>query len=240
MQHINRMLELYRIHGSVSISAVVGNDLQDARTFALPRLRFRMLAAKLRYAESGPDVVFHGLGKLHQVILCRSDPEQRIFAGNGLQSNHRHYPSSGMACLGLLLTVYSRREIAAPGRQDHGVEEYNLRRMKVLACRRLHFVGLLMALCYARGALGEEPQKVALCQLVADPGTYNHKLVEVEGFISSGFEDFTLFDPSCSSTMDIWLEYGHSLDVASELHGFDRTASLSDKWRLAHPHHQRF
>jgi hypothetical protein len=80
--------------------------------------------------------------------------------------------------------------------------------MKALAGRSLRVIGLLMAVCCVRIALSEEPQKVALCQLVADRGAYNHKLVEVEGFISSGFEDFTLFDPSCSSTMDIWLEYG--------------------------------
>ncbi|MGR8936120.1 MAG: hypothetical protein ACU837_17350, partial [Gammaproteobacteria bacterium] len=30
----------------------------------------------------------------------------------------------------------------------------------------------------------------------------------VTGFVSHGFEDFTLFDPSCSSWPDIWLEYG--------------------------------
>src|ERR1019366_174361 len=38
VQHINRMLELYRVHGPESIAAVVRDDLEDARTFALPRL----------------------------------------------------------------------------------------------------------------------------------------------------------------------------------------------------------
>src|ERR1035438_837443 len=37
VQHINRMLELYRVHGPESIAAVVRDDLEDARTFALPR-----------------------------------------------------------------------------------------------------------------------------------------------------------------------------------------------------------
>jgi hypothetical protein len=80
--------------------------------------------------------------------------------------------------------------------------------MNAIDRRVMRLVGLLIVVCCARAALSEEPQKIDLCQLVADRGTYNHKLVEVEGFISSGFEDFTLFDPSCSSTMDIWLEYG--------------------------------
>src|SRR5205085_4356783 len=54
----------------------------------------------------------------------------------------------------------------------------------------------------------EEPLKVTLCQLKNDRAAYNHKLVELTGFVSHGFEDFTLFDPSCSSWLDVWLEYG--------------------------------
>jgi hypothetical protein len=33
-------------------------------------------------------------------------------------------------------------------------------------------------------------------------------LVKLEGFISHGFEDFTLFDPNCPYSPMIWLEYG--------------------------------
>ena len=54
----------------------------------------------------------------------------------------------------------------------------------------------------------EEPQKVSVCQLQKDPPAYNHKLVEVEAFVSHDFEDFTLFDPSCRSWPAVWLEYG--------------------------------
>lgn len=46
------------------------------------------------------------------------------------------------------------------------------------------------------------------CELKSDPASYNHKLVEVTSFVSHGFEDFTLFDPICSSWPDVWLEYG--------------------------------
>ena len=53
-----------------------------------------------------------------------------------------------------------------------------------------------------------EPEKVTLCQLKSDPAKYNHKLIEVTGFISHGFENFTISDPNCSSWPDVWLEYG--------------------------------
>jgi hypothetical protein len=66
-----------------------------------------------------------------------------------------------------------------------------------------------LSLCFESAARAEEPRKVTACQLRADPGSYNHKLVEVEGFVSHDFEDFTLFDPTCpSSDQGLWLEYG--------------------------------
>src|SRR5271163_1441746 len=54
----------------------------------------------------------------------------------------------------------------------------------------------------------EEPVRVAVCDLKANPAEYNHKLIEVTGFASHGFEDFGLFDPSCPSWPYVWLEYG--------------------------------
>ncbi|MDX6695530.1 MAG: hypothetical protein QOF02_3133 [Blastocatellia bacterium] len=54
----------------------------------------------------------------------------------------------------------------------------------------------------------EEPLKIPTCQLKSDPAAYNHKLIEVTGFISHGFEDFTLSDPQCPSWPGVWLEYG--------------------------------
>ena len=53
-----------------------------------------------------------------------------------------------------------------------------------------------------------EPEKVTLCELKSDPAKYNHKLIEVTGFISHGFENFTISDPSCSTWPNVWLEYG--------------------------------
>ena len=54
----------------------------------------------------------------------------------------------------------------------------------------------------------DEPLKITLCELQNDPMKFNHKLIEVTGFISQGFEDFSIFDPLCSSDQCVWLEYG--------------------------------
>lgn len=55
---------------------------------------------------------------------------------------------------------------------------------------------------------GETPEKITICKLKNDPAAHRHKLVQVEGFASHGFEDFTLFDPNCPYSPMIWLEYG--------------------------------
>lgn len=63
-------------------------------------------------------------------------------------------------------------------------------------------------LCFAGVVRCEETQKVSACQLADNPAAYNHKLIEVTGFVSHGFEDFGLFDPTCASFPYVWLEYG--------------------------------
>ncbi|MBZ5528098.1 MAG: hypothetical protein LAN71_09390 [Acidobacteriia bacterium] len=54
----------------------------------------------------------------------------------------------------------------------------------------------------------EEPIRVTACELKRTPAAFNHKLIEVTGFVSHGFEDFGLFDPSCPSWPYVWVEYG--------------------------------
>lgn len=54
----------------------------------------------------------------------------------------------------------------------------------------------------------EELLEVSVCDLKKSPEKYNHKLVEVTGFFSQGFEDFSISDPECDSEQLIWLEYG--------------------------------
>ena len=60
-------------------------------------------------------------------------------------------------------------------------------------------------------AHSEVPVRVTACQLLADPGHYNHALVEVAGDVGHGFEDFTLTSGDCADMnhgMGVWLEYG--------------------------------
>jgi hypothetical protein len=63
-------------------------------------------------------------------------------------------------------------------------------------------------LCVAAFATCEEPTKTTLCQVKNDPANYNHMLVEITGFASHAFEDFTLSDPNCPLWPGVWLEYG--------------------------------
>jgi hypothetical protein len=69
---------------------------------------------------------------------------------------------------------------------------------------------LICSVCLGQGQQeqGAPPEKVNVCQLKNNPAAYNHKRIEVTGFVSHGFEDFNLFDPECSSWPNIWLEYG--------------------------------
>lgn len=68
---------------------------------------------------------------------------------------------------------------------------------------------LLSAAVWCCGAaFSETPQIASPCQLKSDPAAFNHKLVTITSFVSHGFEDFSLQDPSCNSQFDVWLEYG--------------------------------
>jgi hypothetical protein len=58
---------------------------------------------------------------------------------------------------------------------------------------------------------------VTVCELKANPADYNHKLIEVIGFVSHGFEDFGLFDANCPSWPYVWLEYGGYEKVAHDV-----------------------
>jgi hypothetical protein len=97
-----------------------------------------------------------------------------------------------------------------------------------------HLMSILMLLSV--GALVAEPsrdtpQKATVCQLLADPAAWNHKLVQVTGFASHGFEDSGFSDPKCEiHSMGLWMTYGgHKLtqtpSTVNEI-GADRTKSL--------------
>jgi hypothetical protein len=59
-------------------------------------------------------------------------------------------------------------------------------------------------------------EKVSTCALRADPAIYNHKLIEVRGVVSHGFENFTLSDSRCEQGSGVWLEYGGRVNSETE------------------------
>lgn len=78
----------------------------------------------------------------------------------------------------------------------------------MLAKARQILLAVLVALWVAKFGWCDQPVDVTVCQLKANPPAYNHKLIRVTGFVSHAYEDFTIFDPECSSWPDVWLEYG--------------------------------
>ena len=81
-------------------------------------------------------------------------------------------------------------------------------KIPVMRCLRPIVVISGLLICFSATLRCDEPVRVTVCDLKANPAEYNHKLIEVTGFVSHGFEDFGLFDPSCSSWPYVWLEYG--------------------------------
>ena len=79
------------------------------------------------------------------------------------------------------------------------------------------FIGVLIAVAFWLGTDGRAEivpeslpagEKVGACSLQSEPAAYNHKVIDVRGVVSHGFEDFTLSDPRCKPRSGIWLEYG--------------------------------
>lgn len=58
----------------------------------------------------------------------------------------------------------------------------------------------------------EEPAKVSACRLKQEPAAWNHKLVEVTGFVTHAARNFTIYDATCPTWPAIWLEYGGSIN----------------------------
>lgn len=82
------------------------------------------------------------------------------------------------------------------------------------AIRKIGFLSglLIFALPVTHAWPDDAPAPVTTCQLERDPAAYHHKRVQVTTFVSHGFEDFTVFDPECSTSFPnsspVWLEYG--------------------------------
>src|ERR1700693_3029845 len=69
MQHICSLLKLYRIHRAVGVASAILHNFKNSWALSLPRLRLRMLATKLRDAQSNANFILHGFRKLQQVAL---------------------------------------------------------------------------------------------------------------------------------------------------------------------------
>lgn len=74
------------------------------------------------------------------------------------------------------------------------------------------FACLLAVLLAVTLSRADEPLKVTACQLKQNPHDYNHKLIEVTGFVTHAARNFTLYDPACPSWPAVWLEYGGSIN----------------------------
>jgi hypothetical protein len=63
----------------------------------------------------------------------------------------------------------------------------------------------------ARLHAAQEPRNTTLCELAKDPAAYNHDSVRLTAFVTHGFEDFMLADPSCPTQLQhfsVWVMYG--------------------------------
>ena len=54
-------------------------------------------------------------------------------------------------------------------------------------------------------------ETVSVCAVAGDPAAHNHKLIDVSGIVSHGFEKFTLTNQNCPQSI-VWLEYGGRLN----------------------------
>jgi hypothetical protein len=67
------------------------------------------------------------------------------------------------------------------------------------------WLGLLLP----QACRAEQPLPTSVCDVLKNPAAYNHKLIQVSGLVSRGFEDFSLSDAKCGAEGDgIWLELG--------------------------------
>jgi hypothetical protein len=86
---------------------------------------------------------------------------------------------------------------------------------------------ILIVLMTVTISRADEPLPVSVCRLKKNPSAYNHKLIEVTGFVTHAARNFTIYDPTCPSWPAIWLEYGGSINSGTVA----CCKSLSDRHR---------
>lgn len=62
--------------------------------------------------------------------------------------------------------------------------------------------------CVSASKPTEEIETVTLCEVLAEPKRFDHKLLKISGTMYHGFEAFALSDDKCPRNEEIWLEYG--------------------------------
>jgi hypothetical protein len=83
------------VHGSRGVSVVRLDDLEDARTEPLPRLRRRRGTAELRDTESVAHVLLDGRRKAQEIALGGPHPMQRFLVGSRDTSHFKIIPVLG-------------------------------------------------------------------------------------------------------------------------------------------------
>ena len=83
----------------------------------------------------------------------------------------------------------------------------------------------------------EEPVKVSPCELSQDPRSYDHKLIEITGFISDGRENSHLIDPTCESSESLWWQHGGKSEIVEGIHvpliedaHFNKFGTFLERW----------
>ena len=74
---------------------------------------------------------------------------------------------------------------------------------------------LALALALPAACSAEEAVSVTVCQLLADPPAYNHKLLRITGGVEFGLENFTLHDEPCGA--GVWLAYARAEKTSGPL-----------------------
>jgi hypothetical protein len=87
--------------------------------------------------------------------------------------------------------------------------------------RRTTLLLLLTFLSATSNAFAEKLVRVSACELLQNPAAYDHRLVEVEGRVSRGFEDFTLDNRGCKQFLPLWLDFGGTLGAGIKYAGGD-------------------
>jgi hypothetical protein len=82
VEHINHLGKAHRVNRAIGVALMILDHLEHPAAIALPRLGMRMLPTQLRDAQRIAHRADHGFGEGKQILLRRTDPVERRFAGH--------------------------------------------------------------------------------------------------------------------------------------------------------------